>query len=58
MRWLLLCFLTACSATQTRESCDVTIYRHPSKPSPAGRIVVRCDGREQAVIDADQVNAP
>jgi hypothetical protein len=31
------------------------IDKHPSKPRPAGRIVVGCDGRVVVTIDADEI---
>ena len=56
MRWLVaLCLLTACSAPERRKDCTVSIYDHPTKKRPAGRIVVRCDGLDRATIDAERV---
>ena len=56
MRLLLaLCLLTACSAPERRKDCTVSIYDHPTKKRPAGRIVVRCDGLDRATIDAERV---
>ena len=56
MRYLIaLCLLCACSGPETRKDCEVGIYAHPRLPRPAGRIVVRCDGLERAIIDADKV---
>lgn len=56
MRYLLtLCLLCGCGGVETRKDCEVGIYAHPSKPRPAGRILVRCDGLERATIDADKV---
>lgn len=55
---LLTCLLCACGAPERRANCTVAIYAHPTKKSPAGRIVVRCDGLDRATIDADHVRMP
>lgn len=53
---LLLCLLlSACAGVERRADCAVTVVDHPSKPRPAGRIIVRCDGVPRATIDADRV---
>ena len=49
--------LAACSAPEQRNHCSVTVEPHPSKPYPAGVIVVRCDGMERARIVARRAYA-
>jgi hypothetical protein len=53
---LLLCLLlSACAGVERRTDCTVQVLDHPSKPRPAGRIVVLCDGLRRATIDAEHV---
>lgn len=61
--WLLLVFvlcllavscLTACGARQCK-SVPIKITSHPTKPKPAGRVTVGCDGQLVADIEADEV---
>ena len=46
--------LTACSPLQC-QTADVGIWPHPTKPKPAARIVVACDGKPKVVLDAEKV---
>jgi hypothetical protein len=61
--WLLLVFilslvavscLTACGAKQCKR-VPITITSHPTKPKPAGRVTVGCDGEVVSEILADEV---
>ena len=54
---LLVPCVAGCSAEQ-RTTCTVAIHDHPTLPRPAGRIKVRCDGKDRATIDARRVHAP
>lgn len=49
--------LTACGPLVC-QTADVGIWPHPSKPKPAGRIIVQCDGKPKVVLDADTVAKP
>jgi hypothetical protein len=37
------------------QKATIEITAHPSKPSPAGTVTVRCDGAEKSVVVADEV---
>lgn len=61
--WLLLvlavalvavALLNGCGARQCK-TVPITITNHPSKPKPAGRVTVGCDGQIVADIEADEV---
>lgn len=45
-------------AMEQRQTCTVAIHDHPKLPRPAGRIKVRCDGKDRATIDAKRVHVP
>lgn len=53
----LLC-TEGCGAAEQRTTCTVAIHDHPTLPKPAGRIKVRCDGKDRATIDAKRVHVP
>jgi len=46
--------LTACGARQCKRA-SVTISNHPTRPKPAGRVTVGCDGEPVADIEAEEV---
>ena len=46
--------LTACSPLQC-QTADVGIWPHPTKPAPAARIIVKCDGSPKVILDAERV---
>lgn len=46
--------MTACGARQCK-SAPIVITSHPTKPRPAGRVTVGCDGAVVADIEADEV---
>lgn len=46
--------MTACGAKQCKR-VPITITSHPTKPKPAGRVTVGCDGEVAAEILADEV---
>lgn len=46
--------LTACGARQCKQ-VPITITTHPTKPKPAGRVTVGCDGDVVSEILADEV---
>lgn len=61
--WLLLVLLlavlavsclTACGAHQCK-NVPIVITSHPTKPKPAGRVTVGCDGKVITEIIADEV---
>ena len=54
---LLVPCVAGCGAAEQRKSCTVAIHNHPTLPRPAGRIKVRCDGKDRATIDARRVHA-
>jgi len=47
--------LAGCSGPVRCERAAIVVERHPSRPKPAGRIFVGCDGRVVVVLDADEV---
>jgi hypothetical protein len=46
--------LTACGARQCKK-VPIVITTHPTKPKPAGRVTVGCDGEVVSEILADEV---
>lgn len=46
--------LTACAPLQC-QTADVGIWPHPTKPAPAARIIVKCDGSPKVILDAERV---
>lgn len=46
--------LTACGARQCKQA-PIVITTHPTKPKPAGRVTVGCDGEIISEILADEV---
>jgi len=40
------------------QTADIGIWPHPTKPKPAGTLIVTCDGKPKVVINADRVGAP
>jgi len=54
---LLLCavgFAASCGATRCKQT-PIVIVSHPTKPRPAGRVTVGCDGKVLADIVADEI---
>lgn len=45
--WLSGCGPVVC------QTVDVGKWPHPTKPRPAGRVIVACDGKPKVVLDAD-----
>jgi hypothetical protein len=46
--------LNSCAARQCRD-VQIVVAPHPSKPRPAGRVGVLCDGKTLLEVDAQQV---
>ena len=44
--------LSGCAPLQC-QTVDIGKWPHPSKPKPAGRLIVTCDKQPKVVIDAD-----
>lgn len=51
---LVLTTLVACSPRMCRKA-DIVITSHPTKPRPAGRVTVDCDGRVVSELLAEEV---
>lgn len=49
--------VSGCAPLQC-QTADVGIWPHPSKPAPAGRVIVKCDDKPKVILDADKVGAP
>lgn len=45
---------TSCAPRMCKRT-PITITSHPTKPRPAGRVTVGCDGKPVAEIEADEV---
>lgn len=51
----LLCgSVLGCGPVQCKRT-DIVIEDHPSKPKPAGRVKVNCDGQSVLSIESDKV---
>ena len=46
--------LTHCGPSLCSKA-TIEVTAHPSKPSPAGTITVKCDGKEKAIVVTDEV---
>lgn len=57
MKWIALAILATACGPLNCQQFDIDIYAHPQKPAPAGKLVMKCDGRKVVEALADNVQA-
>lgn len=57
MRYVILALaMSGCGAVQCG-TLAIDIYNHPTKPAPAGKVVLQCNGKTIVEAVADDVQA-
>lgn len=57
MKWLVAALLLPACAPLTCQTLAIDIYGREGKPKPAGRVVLKCDGKTVLEANGDNVTA-